>query len=235
MSKESPEKEIKKESEISIISSTENSILKAKEPPKKYEDIEKINSIKSLTSLEDLRSFAETLIEGNLVPFSSPEQVLTVISQGSELGLSPMVSLFNIYYIEGTPTLAVHIINGLLLKEGSTVFRTIENSVYIDADEKPCLKSKASSTRTTIEFTRTLKDGSILKENASMTWDEVKVAELNTKSNWKKYPKVMLWNRTFTIGAKRIAPDILNGMSETSEIADANNITYDVDENGNII
>lgn len=42
---------------------------------------------------------------------------------------------------------------------------------------------------------------------------------------------IMLWNRCYAIGARRVAPDALLGMYETSEWADAQNTYYKIDEN----
>ena len=57
---------------------------------------------------------------------------------------------------------------------------------------------------------------------------------LTTKSNWVKMKKIMLWNRCLTIGARRVAPDALLGLYETSEAAEFSNIEHTVSEEGTV-
>lgn len=56
-------------------------------------------------------------------------------------------------------------------------------------------------------------------------------AELLDKDNYKKYPARMLDARAFAIGAREIASDVLFGMYTVAELADANDIAYEMSEN----
>lgn len=53
---------------------------------------------------------------------------------------------------------------------------------------------------------------------------------LAEKENWKKMPKIMLRTRNLSIGSRLIASDVVMGIYEHSELADANNIPYKVQE-----
>jgi hypothetical protein len=50
------------------------------------------------------------------------------------------------------------------------------------------------------------------------------------KDNWKNWLKLMMYSRCFTNGSKRIGDDVLLGLSETSELADLNNIPYKIED-----
>ena len=70
----------------------------------------------------------------------------------------------------------------------------------------------------------------ILKERFSLTWKDIIQADLHEREPWKKYRKVMLWNRTFIQGARRFKAEVLFGLMETSELLDVNNIDYEIED-----
>lgn len=61
------------------------------------------------------------------------------------------------------------------------------------------------------------------------SWREAEKAGLTAKDNWKNYATQMITNRAITFGARRCAPDLLMGLYESSEIADVNDVDYNVD------
>jgi len=88
---------------------------------------------------------------------------------------------------------------------------------------------------TTYKFTRWVKTPVGWKEqnvNVSFTISEARQAQLLDKENWQKYPKRMLDARAFNYGAREIADDVIMGVYSISELADANNIKYTINENG---
>ena len=50
------------------------------------------------------------------------------------------------------------------------------------------------------------------------SYNEAKQAELLDKDNYKKYPRIMVANRAFTLGAREIADDVIMGAYETTEL-----------------
>ena len=59
-------------------------------------------------------------------------------------------------------------------------------------------------------------------------------AGLTSKETWKAYKKTLLWNRCAAFGARRIAPDVLTGVYETTEMLDVENKTYKLSDEGDI-
>ena len=86
---------------------------------------------------------------------------------------------------------------------------------------------------TIIKFNRVLKqpDGSFIPMEIVSKFYKSDIPEsLAKKDNWKNYENVMMYSRCFTNGAKRIGDDVILGLYETSELADANNIPYKVED-----
>ena len=44
------------------------------------------------------------------------------------------------------------------------------------------------------------------------------------KDTYKKYPRVLIGHRAFTLGARDIAPDAIMGCQETTELKIVNNV-----------
>jgi hypothetical protein len=187
-----------------------------------------INSSDPFKSMTDLMEFSGLLATGKITPFGTKEQIATIMLYGKELGLSPVSSLYNLYYIENKPCLSVHAHNALLTSKG-IVSSTIEDGVNIDANGDPVPAKDRVDVRTTIKFFR--KNPMFpepITELGSFTFVEAKKAGLTDKGNWKNFPRQMLWNRAYTIGARRIASDILLGCMEISEMADVVGMDYEL-------
>jgi hypothetical protein len=69
-----------------------------------------------------------------------------------------------------------------------------------------------------VEFTRVYANGIVRKEEYEFSWSDAARAGLTDKDVWQKYPQVMLANRVYVMGARDIAPDIMYGMLETTEL-----------------
>ena len=155
-----------------------------------------------------------------------------ILQTGKELGLSGMAALNNIHVIEGRPTLGIHAVNSLVKRAGID-YTTIK-------DYEPVVKKVVQGDKevegivdyiTEIKFFRRSQiTGSVIEEVVRYSFKDAQTAGLTTKTNWKSYPKLMLWNRCFVIGARRVAPDALLGMYEMSEMGDVHNIPYQVEE-----
>lgn len=126
------------------------------------------------------------------------------------------------------PVLSIHAINALITSKG-IAFKTISDYEKIEN------ATTGASTRVTeiMFYRKHEKLNMIIEERIKYTWQEAEMAGLAVKDNWQKYPKVMLWNRCFTFGARRIASDYLLGVMEISEAGDTFNKSYKLDSEGN--
>ncbi len=173
----------------------------------------------------ELKNFLATLIESKQLPahIKTVEQAFTIAQMGKELGFPTMQAFHYIIPIQGKLSLSAKATNALLRK-GGVKFYTKEDGVYIykDGTITDMRKDTAENPvdrRTTIVFTR---DG--VEETCSFTWLDATGQGLNTKDNWKRMPKEMLYARCLAKGANRVGSDLLLGLYMTEELTDSFNI-----------
>lgn len=81
---------------------------------------------------------------------------------------------------------------------------------------------------TEYEFSRqiTLSNGSIKEMTATshFSYSEANAAELFTKDTYKKYARVLIGHRAFTLGARDIGADVLMGVMESGELKIVENV-----------
>lgn len=196
---------------------------------------QEIVKLDNFSNVNEMLQFAKLLVDSKMLPgmYNTPEKVVATVSQGRELGLSALTSIFNMHYISGKPCLSVHATNALLKSKG-IMHQTIYDFAPCNKDGEIVKAEEATDAITTIEFMR-MWNGTMIKEKCSYRWSDAKTAGLAEKDTWKLYKKVQLWNRCFVTGARRFASDVLLGVMEISEMADVANITYTLDENGNAV
>jgi hypothetical protein len=194
----------------------------------------------NIETLGQMMEYGKVLVDSKIVPFTSAEQVVAVVQQGRELGLGALTSIYNTHFIQGKPALSIHAINALLSKAG-IIFTTELDAVYVDVNMQPITDAKDAADLKTRTFDRLTKikfqkktDIGIVTEFVSFSWKDATKAGLTDKDNWKNYPAVMLWNRCFAIGARRIGADALLGLMEVTEAADTFDVDYKVDSEGNV-
>lgn len=183
--------------------------------------------------LSNQLELANIIVKSGLSPHKKAEDVLIAIRTGSELGFSEMVSLNNIHAINGKAGLGIHLLTALLLKNH------VRYKVIKDFEKKVSTPNPTANApvdyETVVKFTRWHKnpDGTTDKEETdfSYTWSEAHKQGLLDKDNWKKMPKIMLRTRCITLGARLVAPDILLGMYEYSELAEIEKRDKDVVNN----
>lgn len=253
--------EEKKEEVSVIVTDKEQKIKDVAIPTMSNSEVANVDTDASLffvKNLEALKVFAKGVIAGALCPLKKEEDIIIAITSGRELGLQPMVSIQNIYPINGKPAISTHIVKALLLNNDVMFRKTIDyKPIFIFYKEqknekgeikkvgagKGFLEEKPVDAKhdapvdfvTEYEFSR-------FKKRINGSWHEIIVpsrfsmkeaqqAELLDKDNYKKYPARMLDARAFIIGAREIASDIIFGMYSINELADSNNIKYDINEN----
>jgi hypothetical protein len=148
---------------------------------------------------KDRMDLARALSRSKAVPqryWGKPDDIFATVLHGEELGLSPSVSLVNIYMIEGTPTFAARFILGLMLRHGLIQFR------------------ERTDERVTVYGRRP--NGTHLEVTWSMA--DARRAGLDGKQNWTKYPRQMLTARAVTeLGRTLFADDLILGEAYTPE------------------
>ena len=173
----------------------------------------------------ELKNFLATLIESKQLPahIKTVEQAFTIAQMGKELGFPTMQAFHYIIPIQGKLSLSAKATNALLRK-GGVKFYTKEDGVYVYKDGsvtemRKDIAENPVDRRTTIVFIR---DG--IEETCSFTWLDATGQGLNTKDNWKRMPKEMLFARCLAKGANRIGSDLLLGLYMTEELTDSFNI-----------
>lgn len=220
-------------------------------------------SFEDFKSLDDMLKFGETICKSNLSPLKTPQDVVAALLMGRELGMGVMVSINNIYPINGKASSGIHIIAGQLLKagisykvlsdyepvfaiaikgapdgEGKATYITVKKEPYSYELKDGEIRGKSViDIVTIIEFSRVLKqpDGSFIPMTIVSKFYKSDIPEdfisgAKAKDNYLKYENVMMYTRCFTNGSKRIADDVILGLYETSELADANNVPYKVED-----
>ena len=181
-------------------------------------------------------NFLNTLIDSKKLPVhvKTVEDAFTIAQMGKELGFATMQAFHYIIPIQGKLSLSAKAI-GALLRKGGVKYTTTEDGVYVYPDKSTSEhrqeNPKPIDRRSTIVFVR----GDQV-ETTSFSWVDAIKQELNTKSNWVKMPKEMLWARALSKGANRIGPDLLLGLYSAEEMFDVfgGNIKVKRDEDGQI-
>lgn len=242
------------------------------------------DALLNFKSFEDIQAWGEKIAKSKLTPLKEGKDVVVAVLFGRELGMPPMVSVNNIYPINGKGTLSVHMINALLQKHGVVIenIRQYEPCIYFalkgddgkaaifdnagnvvkrddkgnipegckpmilregfaDEDPRPheVRGTKIVNYKTIVRLTRKLKqpDGSFkeMTVDSSYSINEAQSADLYPKKdNWKNFPKQMCHARALAFGGRMIAADLTLGMYETSELADVNNIKYNMKDDGHV-
>lgn len=162
------------------------------------------------TEMEQL----QILIDSKSLPanIKTIEQAFTIAQFGKDLGLKPMQAFHQIYNIQGRLSLSAKALGGLLWANGIG-YKTIQDFEKVIKQDKD--GKDITDFVTTIEFYR---NG--ITDRASFSWSEAVRAGWTTKDNWTKMPKQMLYARTLSLGANRIAPDKIQGMYTVEEVMD---------------
>jgi hypothetical protein len=151
------------------------------------------------TTFEGMMKQAEVLVQSGLLPASikSPAAALAVMLAGREMGLGPMHAFRVLYPVNGNVTISAQYMAARLIMAGVTY-------------DVPEMTDKACE----IHFKRD--NGMTLTYR--YTIEDAQRAGLTNKPNWRGFPKDMLYNRCMALGARKIAPDVLEGFYTPDEI-----------------
>ncbi len=190
--------------------------------------------LEGFTNVEEMMKWAGTIIESGLLPdsISTPEQVLTIVQHGKELGLTPHIALNNIHVIAGRPVVSSSMLGAMLKKRG--IEWTIdEDFVTIESP------TGETDKRTTYHFYwKSPVTDRVMDTTFSITWLQMTVAQYVTKANWQKMPKEMMRARCLSYSVRALFPEVLMGSYTDLEMADVDQTQeYNaiVTENGDVV
>ena len=204
------------------------------------------NSIDMASSMAEKKLFAEQMILSGLLPetlatigmLKDPKfkekaigAVIAVVEYGRELNITPWVALHGMHVVKGKVVMGIHMYMGLALKNNIIVDVVDDyKKVYNDKKQLVDIETSIEITRKYPTFNNLIKTHRFTKR-----WSEIKKAGLDQRDNYKKRAALMLRTRCITEGLRLYAADIFMGTFETSEMYDVSDVTYDVDDDGNII
>ncbi len=200
-----------------------------------------LTKLEGFTTIEDMKNWATTVIDSGLLPHSitEPEQVMTIVQHGKELGLTPHVALNNIHVISGRPTLS-SVMLGSLLKRRKVEWVWDEDFVMIknEKDEYEQASDGTPNRKSTIHFYwKSEVTGGVQEATFSVTWAQFILSGLTTRENWKKMPKEMMRARCLAFACRALFPEVLSGFYTELEIQDLEpdeNVTVKLNDEGDI-
>lgn len=133
---------------------------------------------------------------------TTAEEVLVRQLWGRELGLSPMVSIFDIHFYDGRPSLPALTMVAIVRRRNLgdiSLIESTEDSATVEA-----WRSSDPTNKVRFSFSRI----------------DAKNAELLGKGVWKKYPKAMLLARAQSTAARAMFQDVFSGVAQAIEDLD---------------
>jgi len=170
--------------------------------------------------ITQLKQQAEILLKSGLLPESlkTPEQVVTIILKGRELGLSPLVALEHIYAVKGRSALDGQAIQVLIRRAGHS-FDVIEQTA--DHCTIEFCRKAGRPYRVTVTMAEAKTAGWNMEpeyEEDPQTHKRKKVG-MREKHTWKTMPAQMLYWRCLAKGARMGMADALNNTELLAEVA----------------
>lgn len=158
--------------------------------------------ILSSKALEDIQPVCDVFVKSGIFEdVKDVAQAIVKVMAGSEIGLSPLESMMNLYIVKNRVSASSKVISSLIKKSGKYDY-TVEK-----LDNQECV----------ILFT---KEGKELGRS-SFTIKDAALAGIVNKDNWKNYPRNMLFARAISNGARWYCPDVYCGYA-TEELDEIN-------------
>jgi hypothetical protein len=144
----------------------------------------------------------------------SQAQAIVKILAGAELDFGPVASMNGIYIINGRTTLSANLVAAAIQRSGRYKYRVIEQT------DQLC----------TLDFFEVVGGKPELLGRSTFTMQDARAAGLEGTTNWRKFPRNMLWSRAMTNGARWYTPDVFSGPVYSPEELGA-----EVDETGTLV
>jgi|694.fasta_scaffold28682_8 hypothetical protein len=172
----------------------------------------------------------QLLIDSKVLPsnIKTIEQAFAIAQYGKDLGMKPMQAFHQIYSIQGRLALSSKALGALMWRNGISIKTIKDGELVVRGVDSNGVEIKDRVT--TIEFYR----GNVT-ETTNFYWSDAVKAGWTTKDNWVKMPKQMLYARCLSLGANRIAPDMLLGLYTVEEMVDVTNASnVSITEDGDV-
>jgi len=132
-------------------------------------------------NMEEALKWADSVIESGLLPDSltAPEQVVTIVQHGKELGLTPHIALNNLHVIAGRPVISSSML-GALLKRHGVEWTIVEDFATVKVDNIEHKRTKFKF------FWKSEVTGTVLDTEFGITWAQMELAGYTSKQNWQK-------------------------------------------------
>jgi hypothetical protein len=146
----------------------------------------------------DIMTLADVLVKsGFFTDTRQQAQAVVKVLAGQELGFGPIASMTSIHIVQGRPVLSANLMAALIKRHPRYGYRVITHT------DEEC----------TIEFF----EGDQKIGVSQFTKGDATAAGLINGTNWKKYPRNMLFARALSNGVKWHCPDVLSGTVYTPD------------------
>ena len=154
----------------------------------------------SLTILQDMMPLCEVFVKSGIFEdVKDVAQAIVKVLAGREIGLTPLESMMNLYIVKNRVAASSKVISSLVKK----------SKVY---DYKI---TKLDNEECNIEFVKYSAEGvAEVIGTSSFTIKDAARAGVVNGTNWKNYPRNMLFARAITNGARWFCPDVYSGYAE---------------------
>ena len=160
---------------------------------------------------------ATKMVRTTMVPNiyrGKPEDATAAILYGAELGLNPIQSLQQVFAVHGQPTIYARTMVALLKSKGYRIWtvESTDDSVTV-AGRAPDGKSEESTW--TIE--RADQAGYVAKQDGSGEWIKNANGKIAGNTKYITDPQAMLYAKAAAEVCRKLAPDVLLGISHSRE------------------
>lgn len=154
---------------------------------------------------------AKRFVDSGLLPaaIKTPQQALTIMQMGRELGIPATYALRNVHVINGKPVAAAELLMALVRRSyGQAAIRVKE------ATNEGC----------TVEYREQGWDG---VASLTFTIEDAKRAKLDSKDVWKAYPRAMLRSRAVSEVVRTAFPECIANLYTPEEMGAEVMVTSD--------
>jgi hypothetical protein len=159
--------------------------------------------IRNTTDITTVMPVAQAMVKsGMFKDVTSEAQAVVKVLYGLELGLPPVYSMMNVYFVNGKLGSSANMLARLIQQSGKYRYVTAENS----------------DTKAVIEFYESINQKWEKTYTSEFNLDDAKRAGLLGGTNWQKYPADMLWARALSRGARKACPDAVGSVYLKEEL-----------------
>ena len=154
---------------------------------------------------------AKRFVDSGLLPaaIKTPQQALTIMQMGRELGIPATYALRNIHIIGGKPVGAAELLMALVRRSyGQAAIRVREGT------NESC----------TVEYREQGWDG---VSSLTFSMEDAKRAKLDTKDVWRAYPRAMLRSRAVSEAVRTAFPECIANLYTPEELGAEVEVTSD--------